>query len=47
MVLYNALTFMAYGRDDGGQLKRGAVAPLLEWTVQSHMNARKKHKSLV
>jgi lipopolysaccharide transport system ATP-binding protein len=47
VVLDNALTFMAYGRDDGGQLKRGAVAPRLEWTVQSHMNARKKHKSLV
>ena len=47
VVLDNALTFMAYGRDDGGQLKRGALAPRLDWTVQSHMNARKKHKSLV
>jgi lipopolysaccharide transport system ATP-binding protein len=47
VVLDNALTFMAYGRDDGGQLKRGAIAPRLEWTVQSHMNARKKRKSLV
>jgi lipopolysaccharide transport system ATP-binding protein len=46
VVLDNALTFMAYGRDDGGQLKRGALAPKLEWTVQSHMNARKKRKSL-
>ena len=46
VVLDNALTFMAYGRDDGGQLKRGALAPRLDWTVQSHMNARKKRKSL-
>jgi hypothetical protein len=46
VVLDNALTFMAYGRDEGGQMKRGALAPLLEWTVQSHMNARKKRKSL-
>jgi len=45
VVLDNALTFMAYGRDDGGQLKRGGLAPRLEWTVQSHVNARKKRKS--
>jgi hypothetical protein len=37
---------MAYGRDDGGQLKRGGLAPRLEWTVQSHVNARRKRKSL-
>ena len=47
VVLDNALTFMAYGRDAGGQLKRGAVAPSLEWTVQSRENARKKRKSTV
>jgi lipopolysaccharide transport system ATP-binding protein len=47
VVLDNALTFMAYGRDTGGQLKRGALAPRLEWTVQSHMNARRKRKSPV
>jgi lipopolysaccharide transport system ATP-binding protein len=46
VVLDNALTFMAYGRGDGGQLKRGGLAPRLEWTVQSHVNDRKKRKSL-
>lgn len=46
VVLDNALTFMAYGHEPGAQLKRGAMAPLLEWTVQSHLNARKKRKSL-
>jgi hypothetical protein len=38
---------MAYGRDAGGQLKRGAVAPILEWTVQSRAHDRKKRKSAV
>jgi hypothetical protein len=47
VVLDNALTFMAYGHDAGAQLKRGALAPRLEWTVQSHVNARKKRKSVV
>ncbi len=47
VVLDGALTFMAYGREAGGQLKRGAVAPRLDWTVQSHASARKKRKSVV
>jgi hypothetical protein len=47
VVLDNALTFMAYGHEAGTQLKRGALAPKLDWTVQSHMNARKKRKSAV
>jgi len=47
VVLDNALTFMAYGHDTSGRLKRGAIAPLLEWTVQRHVNARKKRKSVV
>jgi lipopolysaccharide transport system ATP-binding protein len=47
VVLDNALTFMAYGHEAGAQLKRGAIAPQLEWTVQSHVNARKKRKSVV
>jgi lipopolysaccharide transport system ATP-binding protein len=47
VVLDNALTFMAYGREVGTQLKRGAVAPRLEWTTESHVSARKKRKSVV
>ncbi len=47
VVLDNALTFMAYGHDTSGRLKRGALAPLLEWTVERHVNARKKRKSVV
>jgi lipopolysaccharide transport system ATP-binding protein len=43
VVLDNALTFMAYGRDASGLVKRGAVAPSLEWTV----HARKRRKSAV
>jgi lipopolysaccharide transport system ATP-binding protein len=47
VVLDNALTFMAYGRESGAQIRRGVVAPRLEWTVQSHMNARKQRNSVV
>ena len=49
VVLDNALTFMAYGREPGAQLKRGVVAPILEWDVEGHVNARnrKKRKSVV
>jgi ABC-type methionine transport system ATPase subunit len=47
VVLDNALTFMAYGREPGGQLKRGVIAPLLEWNVQSPRHARKRRKSVV
>ena len=32
VVLDNALTFMAYGHETGAQLKRGALAPRLDWT---------------
>ena len=48
VVLDNALTFMAYGRRERVRsCKRGAIAPRLDWTVQSHVNARKKRKSVV
>ena len=47
VVLDNALTFMAYGHEAGAQLKRGAIAPRLDWTAQSHVSARKKRKSVV
>lgn len=47
VVLDNALTFMAYGHETGAQLKRGALAPRLEWTTHSHVTARKKGKSVV
>ena len=47
IVLNNALTFMAYGHESGDQLRRGAVAPQLEWTVQLHERVRKKRKSVV
>ena len=47
VVLDNALTFMAYGREPGAQLKRGAIAPRLDWDVQSHTNARKRRTSVV
>src|SRR5687768_9761214 len=47
VVLDNALTFMAYGHETGKQLKRGALAPRLEWTTHSHVSARKKGKSVV
>jgi ABC-type molybdate transport system ATPase subunit len=42
VVLDNALTFMAYSDQAGGQLKRGLIAPRLEWTLQSHVSARKR-----
>jgi lipopolysaccharide transport system ATP-binding protein len=47
IVLDNALTFLAYGHETGGQLKHGALAPRLEWTVQSHRHAGKQPKSAV
>ena len=43
VVLDNALTFMAYGGETGAKLKRGVVAPRLDWTVRP----RKKRESLV
>jgi len=50
VVLDNALTFMAYGEDLEAGIKgrRGLIAPRLDWTAQSHVNARrKKAKSVV
>lgn len=47
VVLDNALIFMAYGHEPGAQLKRGAMAPRLDWTVQSHVSARNKRQSVV
>jgi ABC-type multidrug transport system ATPase subunit len=47
VVLDNALTFLAYGPDDAGQLKRGVIAPHLEWTAQSPVRIRRRRKSVV
>jgi lipopolysaccharide transport system ATP-binding protein len=47
VVLDNALTFMAYGEKTAGHLRRGLIAPPVEWTVQSHVRARKKPKAVV
>jgi hypothetical protein len=50
-VLANALTFMAYGDQHAAAFKSGVrsgvIAPRLDWTVQSHVNARKQRKSVV
>jgi lipopolysaccharide transport system ATP-binding protein len=46
VVLDNALTFMAFGHDEAGQLKRGAVAPRLEWVGQDPIKMRKDAKRL-
>jgi len=47
VVLDNAITFMAYGQEAGAQLKRGVVAPSLDWTAQHHSDVRKRRKSVV
>ena len=47
VVLNNALTFMAYGDESGDRLRRGVVAPQLEWTAQLHQRASKKPKPVV
>jgi lipopolysaccharide transport system ATP-binding protein len=51
VVLANALTFMAYGDQHAAAFKSGVrsgvIAPRLDWTVQSHVNARKQRKSVV
>lgn len=47
VVLDNALTFIAYGHEADAQLKRGAIAPRLEWTVRRFKSARRKGKSVV
>ena len=51
VVLDNALTFMAYADQAGAAfrtgVRSGVIAPRLDWTVQSHVNARRKRKSTV
>jgi hypothetical protein len=47
VVLPNALTFMGYGGERAGDYKTGVIGPRLDWSVQSHVHARKKHSSLV
>ncbi|HEY5616601.1 MAG TPA: polysaccharide ABC transporter ATP-binding protein [Vicinamibacterales bacterium] len=47
VVLDNALTFMAYGPESGAKVKRGVVAPRLDWTVQIPVRVRKRRKSVV
>lgn len=44
VVLDNALTFMAYGLADSAKLKRGVIAPRLEWTAVDPVKARKEKK---
>lgn len=47
LVLDNALTFMAYGRESDTKVKRGVVAPRLEWTAEVPVRVRKRPKSVV
>ena len=47
IVLDNALTFMAYGPEGAAQLKRGVIAPRLEWTALSPVRIRGRRKSVV
>ena len=44
LVLDNALTFMAYGPESAATVKRGVVAPRLEWTAQDPVKVRKEKK---
>jgi hypothetical protein len=44
LVLDNALTFMAYGAESAATVKRGVVAPRLEWTAQDPVKIRKEKK---
>jgi lipopolysaccharide transport system ATP-binding protein len=47
VVLPNALTFLAYAEEQGGQqrsARSGVIAPRLDWHVQAHENARKKQR---
>ena len=44
MVLDNALTFMAYGPEDAAKVKRGVVAPKLDWTAEDPVKVRKEKK---
>lgn len=47
VVLDNALTFMAYGPGDAARIKKGVVAPRLDWTAQVPVRLRKRRKSVV
>ena len=47
VVLDNALTFMAYGRESDTKVKRGVVAPRLDWTAEVPVRVRKRRKSVV
>ena len=50
VVLPEALTFLAYGDEQSAQYKsvrNPVLAPRLEWQVESHVNARKKRKTVV
>ncbi|MGH9256436.1 MAG: hypothetical protein ACRD3C_17900, partial [Vicinamibacterales bacterium] len=44
LVLENALTFMAYGPESAANVKRGVVAPKLEWTAEDPVKVRKEKK---
>jgi lipopolysaccharide transport system ATP-binding protein len=44
MVLDNALTFMAYGPEDAAKVKRGVIAPKLDWIAQDPVKVRKEKK---
>jgi homopolymeric O-antigen transport system ATP-binding protein len=47
VVLDNALTFMAYGRETDVKVKRGVVAPQLEWAAEVPVRIRKRRNSVV
>jgi len=47
LVLDNALNFMAYGRETEAKVKRGVVAPRLDWTAEVPVRARRRRKSVV
>jgi hypothetical protein len=36
VVLENALTFMVYGAEEGGDYKAGLIAPRLEWSSKTY-----------
>jgi lipopolysaccharide transport system ATP-binding protein len=44
LVLDNALTFMGYGPETAATVKRGVVAPRLEWIAQDPVKVRKEKK---
>ena len=47
VVLDNALTFMAYGPESEAKVKRGVLAPRLEWTAATPVRIRKRPRSIV